>query len=363
MKRFLALFLALGCVISATGCTETEQKFMETLKPVQTNSSTFTSTMEMTFDLDSFGSIAQEIEKNKIAPDGEEYEPFSIEDTKKELKGLLDENGKLKVGLVQNGKYDPSKNALDDSISLQCGEFSLELGDIYTRGSDVYYSKDYMINSLTLSGLIVGGNDKDILKQIDESKKDMQDAFGNKKYLKIETDDIGVTGMSGLYTDYALNTRKDKQLDDMMAIFKDFSSHSVTENENGATFEITSDSYSALITRACEYLRARKDGLSKLFGFETSEYDESDFFFDAVIETVNNHAFNNYLETAGLKFNVKETVGKTDDTHYTDVVEGAFYKNEESPIGTLNIKTEYTLSDTLTMADLSDYISINDLEF
>ena len=35
MKKFLALFLALSCVISITGCSEQDKKFVETLRPVQ----------------------------------------------------------------------------------------------------------------------------------------------------------------------------------------------------------------------------------------------------------------------------------------------------------------------------------------
>ena len=40
MKKFLVLFLALSCVISVTGCSEQDKKFVETLRPVQTNTST-----------------------------------------------------------------------------------------------------------------------------------------------------------------------------------------------------------------------------------------------------------------------------------------------------------------------------------
>ena len=54
MKKFLALFLALSCVISITGCSEQDKKFVETLRPVQTNTSTSTSTVDLKFNYKEF---------------------------------------------------------------------------------------------------------------------------------------------------------------------------------------------------------------------------------------------------------------------------------------------------------------------
>ena len=143
-------------------------------------------------------------------------------------------------------------------------------------------------------------------------KNNVNKALNGKKYIKVSS---GVNpGTGNIVSNYALNTRKEKQIDDFLTIFKDFNSLSVKETENGATF----------ITRTCEYLRARKDSYEQLFGIESSNYDESDAFFDAVIALVNNHSFNNFMETAGLKFTVNDTVGKTDDTNYTDTIEGVF---------------------------------------
>ena len=73
MKKFLALFLALSCVISITGCSEQDKKFVETLRPVQTNTSTSTATMDLKFNYKEFEKIVDDIESYKIPADGEEY--------------------------------------------------------------------------------------------------------------------------------------------------------------------------------------------------------------------------------------------------------------------------------------------------
>lgn len=73
MKKFLALFLALSCVISITGCSEQDKKFVETLRPVQTNTSTSTSTVDLKFNYKEFEKIVDDIESYKIPADGEEY--------------------------------------------------------------------------------------------------------------------------------------------------------------------------------------------------------------------------------------------------------------------------------------------------
>ena len=230
---------------------------------------------------------------------------------------------------------------------------------MYVRGNDIYYSREYLLNSLTLGGLLVGSNDTESLNEIDELKNNVNKALNGKKYIKVSS---GVNpGTGNIVSNYALNTRKEKQIDDFLTIFKDFNSLSVKETENGATFELNSDNYSAFITRTCEYLRARKDSYEQLFGIESSNYDESDAFFDAVIALVNNHSFNNFMETAGLKFTVNDTVGKTDDTHYTDTIEGVFGKNGADPIGTLTAKTEYTLTDNVTFENIDESVDYMDV--
>ena len=54
MKKFLALFLALSCVISITGCSEQDKKFVETLRPVQTNTSTSSASLYLKFKYTDF---------------------------------------------------------------------------------------------------------------------------------------------------------------------------------------------------------------------------------------------------------------------------------------------------------------------
>ena len=343
MKKFLALFLALSCVISITGCSEQDKKFVETLRPVQTNTSTSTSTVDLKFNYKEFEKIVDDIESYKIPADGEEY--YSEESLNDELEQskIVDKDGNISVSMIANTKSDPTKNYADGDISLSVGSVSLKLGNVYVRGNDIYYSREYLLNSLTLGGLLVGSNDTESLNEIDELKNNVNKALNGKKYIKVSS---GVNpGTGNIVSNYALNTRKEKQIDDFLTIFKDFNSLSVKETENGATFELNSDNYSAFITRTCEYLRARKD----------------DAFFDAVIALVNNHSFNNFMETAGLKFTVNDTVGKTDDTHYTDTIEGVFGKNGADPIGTLTAKTEYTLTDNVTFENIDESVDYMDV--
>lgn len=359
MKKFLALFLALSCVISITGCSEQDKKFVETLRPVQTNTSTSTSTVDLKFNYKEFEKIVDDIESYKIPADGEEY--YSEESLNDELEQskLVDKDGNISVSMIANTKSDPTKNYADGDISLSVGSVSLKLGNVYVRGNDIYYSREYLLNSLTLGGLLVGSNDTESLNEIDELKNNVNKALNGKKYIKVSS---GVNpGAGNIVSNYALNTRKEKQIDDFLTIFKDFNSLSVKETENGATFELNSDNYSAFITRTCEYLRARKDSYEQLFGIESSNYDESDAFFDAVIALVNNHSFNNFMETAGLKFTVNDTVGKTDDTNYTDTIEGVFGKNGADPIGTLTAKTEYTLTDNVTFENIDESVDYMDV--
>ena len=359
MKKFLALFLALSCVISITGCSEQDKKFVETLRPVQTNTSISTSTVDLKFNYKEFEKIVDDIKSYKIPADGEEY--YSEESLNDELEQskIVDKDGNISVSMIANTKSDPTKNYADGDISLSVGSVSLKLGDVYVRGNDIYYSREYLLNSLTLGGLLVGSNDTEVLNEIDELKNNVNKALDGKKYIKVSS---GVSpGAGNIVSNYALNTRKEKQIDDFLTVFKDFNSLSVKETENGATFELDSDSYSAFITRTCEYLRARKDSYEQLFGIESSNYDESDAFFDAVIALVNNDSFNNFMETAGLKFTVNDTVGKTDDTHYTDTIEGVFGKNGAYPIGTLTAKTEYTLTDNVTFENIDESINYMDV--
>ena len=359
MKKFLALFLALSCVISITGCSEQDKKFVETLRPVQTNTSTSTSTVDLKFNYKEFEKIVDDIESYKIPADGEEY--YSEESLNDELEQskIVDKDGNISVSMIANTKSDPTKNYADGDISLSVGSVSLKLGNVYVRGNDIYYSREYLLNSLTLGGLLVGSNDTESLNEIDELKNNVNKALNGKKYIKVSS---GVNpGTGNIVSNYALNTRKEKQIDDFLTIFKDFNSLSVKETENGAIFELNSDNYSAFVTRTCEYLRARKDSYEQLFGIESSNYDESDAFFDAVIALVNNHSFNNFMETAGLKFTVNDTVGKTDDTHYTDTIEGVFGKDGADPIGTLTAKTEYTLTDNVTFENIDESINYMDV--
>lgn len=359
MKKFLALFLALSCVISITGCSEQDKKFVETLRPVQTNTSTSTSTVDLKFNYKEFEKIVDDIESYKIPADGEEY--YSEESLNDELEQskIVDKDGNISVSMIANTKSDPTKNYADGDISLSVGSVSLKLGNVYVRGNDIYYSRENLLNSLTLGGLLVGSNDTESLNEIDELKNNVNKALNGKKYIKVSS---GVNpGTGNIVSNYALNTRKEKQIDDFLTIFKDFNSLSVKETENGATFELNSDNYSAFITRTCEYLRARKDSYEQLFGIESSNYDESDAFFDAVIALVNNHSFNNFMETAGLKFTVNDTVGKTDDTNYTDTIEGVFGKDGNDPIGTLTAKTEYTLTDNVTFENIDESVDYMDV--
>lgn len=359
MKKFLALFLALSCVISITGCSEQDKKFVETLRPVQTNTSTSTATMDLKFNYKEFEKIVDDIESYKIPADGEEYNSDESLDNELEQSNLVDKDGNISVSVISNTKSDPTKNYADGDISLSVGSVSLKLGNVYVRGNDVYYSREYLLNSITLGGLLVGSNDTEALNTVDELKNNVNQALGGKKYIKLDSSkDLGT---DNLISNYALNTRKEKQIDDFLTVFKDFNSLSVKETENGATFELDSDSYSAFVTRTCEYLRARKDSYEQLFGIESSNYDESDAFFDEVIGLVNNHSFNNFMETAGLKFTVSDTVGKTDDTHYTDTIEGVFGKNGNDPIGTLTAKTEYTLTDNVTFENIDESVDYMDV--
>ena len=351
MKKFLALFLALSCVISITGCSEQDKKFVETLRPVQTNTSVSTTTMDLKFNYKELESIVDDIESYKIPADGEEYNSEKSVNDELEQSNIVDKDGNILVSVVTNTKYDPVRNYTDADIVLSAGAISMDLGNVYTRGNDVYYSREYLLNSITLGGLMLDTRDSEVLKSIDETKASMNKALDGKKYVKI---DNNKTLSDDIVSNYILNTRKEKQIDDFLTVFKDFNSLSVKETENGATFELDSDSYSAFVTRTCEYLRARKDSYEQLFGIESSNYDESDAFFDEVIGLVNNHSFNNFMETAGLKFTVSDTVGKVDDTHYTDNIEGVFGKNGNDPIGTLTAKTEYTLTDNVRFENIND---------
>ena len=359
MKKFLVLFLALSCVISITGCSEQDKKFVETLRPVQTNTSTSTATMDLKFNYKEFEKIVDDIESYKIPADGEEYNSDESLDNELEQSNLVDKDGNISVSMIANTKSEPAENYADGDISLSVGSISLKLGNVYVRGNDIYYSREYLLNTLTLGGLLVGSNDAEALNTVDELKNNVNQALGGKKYIKLDSSkDLGT---DNLISNYALNTRKEKQIDDFLTVFKDFNSLSVKETENGATFELDSDSYSAFVTRTCEYLRARKDSYEQLFGIESSNYDESDAFFDEVIGLVNNHSFNNFMETAGLKFTVSDTVGKVDDTHYTDNIEGVFGKNGNDPIGTLTAKTEYTLTDNVTFENIDESVDYMDV--
>lgn len=360
MKKFLALFLALSCVISITGCSEQDKKFIETLRPVQTNTSVSTTTMDLKFNYKELESIVDDIESYKIPADGEEYNTEKNVNDELEQSSLIDKDGNILVSVVTNTKYDPVRNYTDADIVLSAGAISIDLGNVYTRGNDTYCSREYLLNSITLGGLMLDTRDSEVLKLIDETKASMNKALDGKKYVKLNNNEnLDLT--DSLLSSYALNTRKEKQLDDFLTIFKDFNSLSVKETENGATFELDSDSYSAFITRTCEYLRARKDSYEQLFGIETSDYDQSDALFDSIIATVNNNAFNNFMETAGLKFTVSDTVGKVDDTHYTDNIEGVFGKNGAEPIGTLTAKTEYTLTDNATFENIDEFVDYTDV--
>ena len=358
MKKFLALFLALSCVISITGCSEQDKKFVETLRPVQTNTSTSTSTVDLKFNYKEFEKIVDDIESYKIPADGEEY--YSEESLNDELEQskLVDKDGNISVSMISNTKSDPVRNYTDADIVLSAGAISIDLGNVYTRGNDTYCSREYLLNSIALSGLMVDTKDAGILAIIDDTKARVNKVLNGKKYVKI---DNNKTLSDDIVSNYMLSTRKEKQIDDFLTIFKDFNSLSVNETENGATFELDSDSYSAFFTRACEYLRARKDSYKQLFGIETSDYDQSDALFDGIIATVNNHSFNNFMETAGLKFTVSDTVGKVDDTHYTDSIQGVFGKNGAEPIGTLTAKTEYTLTDNGTFENIDEFVDYIDV--
>lgn len=358
MKKFLALFLALSCVISITGCSEQDKKFIETLRPVQTNTSVSTTTMDLKFNYKELESIVDDIESYKIPADGEEYNTEKTVNDELEQSSLIDKDGNILVSVVTNTKYDPVRNYTDADIVLSAGAISIDLGNVYTRGNDTYCSREYLLNSITLGGLMVDTKDAEILAIIDDTKARVNKVLDGKKYVKI---DNNKTLSDDIVSNYMLSTRKEKQIDDFLTIFKDFNSLSVKETENGATFELDSDSYSAFFTRACEYLRARKDSYKQLFGIETSDYDQSDALFDGIIATVNNHSFNNFMEIAGLKFTVSDTVGKVDDTHYTDNIQGVFGKNGAEPIGTLTAKTEYTLTDNVTFENIDesvDYIDV-----
>ena len=150
MKKFLAIFLALSCVISITGCSEQDKKFVETLRPVQTNTSTSTSTVDLKFNYKEFEKIVDDIESYKIPADGEEY--YSEESLNDELEQskLVDKDGNISVSMISNTKSDPTKNYADGDISLSVGSVSLKLGNVYVRGNDIYYSREYLLNSLTL---------------------------------------------------------------------------------------------------------------------------------------------------------------------------------------------------------------------
>lgn len=354
MKKFLALFLALSCVMSITGCSEQDKKFVETLRPVQTNKNTSTTTLDLKFDYDDFDKIFDDIESYKIPADGEEY--ISKENEELEQSDIVDKEGNIQINVTANTKTDPINNGSDTNISLSLGSISLELGNIYSRGNDIYYSKEYLINSMTLGALLDTSN-KDAMKQADQMKIDLNNNLKGKKYIKINSDEAE----NDLFNNYLLNAKKEKQIDDFLTIFKDFNSLVVTENENGVKFELNSDNYSAFITRTCEYLKARKDDYEQLFGIQKSEDKQSVDVFDSIIAAVNNNAFNNFMETAGLRFTVSDTVGKTDDTHYTSNIEGVFGKDGAEPLGKLTAKTEYTLTDNVILENIGDFVNYSDI--
>lgn len=170
MKKFLALFLALSCVISITGCSEQDKKFVETLRPVQTNTSTSTATMDLKFNYKEFEKIVDDIESYKIPADGEEYNSDESLDNELEQSNLVDKDGNISVSMIANTKSDPTKNYADGDISLSVGSISLKLGNVYVRGNDIYYSREYLLNTLTLGGLLVGSNDAEALNTVDELK-------------------------------------------------------------------------------------------------------------------------------------------------------------------------------------------------
>ena len=95
MKKFLALFLALSCVISITGCSEQDKKFVETLRPVQTNTSTSTSTVDLKFNYKELESIVDDIESYKIPADGEEYNTEKTVNDELEQSSLIDKDGHI----------------------------------------------------------------------------------------------------------------------------------------------------------------------------------------------------------------------------------------------------------------------------
>lgn len=356
MKKFLALFLTLSCVMSITGCSEQDKKFVETLRPVQTNKSISTTTLDLKFDYDDFDKIFDDIESHKIPADGEEY--ASKEDANEEMEqgNIVDKEGNIQIGVIANTKNDPTSNGADIDVSLSVGSISLEIGNVYLRGNDVYYSKEYLINSMTLGALLDSSN-KEAMEEADKMKTALNNSLNGKKYVKLNSDEAA----SDLYTNYLLNAQKEKQIDDFLTIFKDFNSLAVTENENGVKFELNSDNYSAFITRTCEYLKTRKNEYEQLFGISKSDDEQSVDVFDSIIAAVNNDSFNNFMETAGLKFTVSDTVGKTDDTHYTSNIEGVFGKDGAEPLGKLTAKTEYTLTDNVILENIGDFVNYSDI--
>ena len=205
MKKFLALFLALSCVISITGCSEQDKKFVETLRPVQTNTSTSTSTVDLKFNYKEFEKIVDDIESYKIPADGEEY--YSEESLNDELEQskLVDKDGNISVSMISNTKSDPVRNYTDADIVLSAGAISIDLGNVYTRGNDTYCSREYLLNSIALSGLMVDTKDAGILAIIDDTKARVNKVLNGKKYVKI---DNNKTLSDDIVSNYMLSKKK-----------------------------------------------------------------------------------------------------------------------------------------------------------
>ncbi len=155
MKKLLSLFLILSLVFSMTGCSETELKFAEDLKSFYTNKSEIVSTADIAVDPEKIFAFAADMATSLDDVELTDSEIKSLTDKFiEDARLFLDSDKKMKIHFDMTGKYDPISMYYDMKMKMSYNNYSIDLGNMYVRGNDIYISKQMFITMEQLSALM-----------------------------------------------------------------------------------------------------------------------------------------------------------------------------------------------------------------
>lgn len=326
MKKILSLFLIFVLMFSVTGCSETELKFAEALKSINSNKSEIVSTADISVNTEILCEFAADMYSSI---DGETFTDSEVKSMINEFieesRLYLDSDRNMNIHFDMTGKYDPDSMYYDMDMKMSYNNYSVDLGSMYVRGNDVYISKQILVTMEQLSALmsydsymnddyysvadccaarivaydkIFGNKDYAVMNYedyVNEYNKFYQQYFG---MMELTFSSNPVTNLETINKDYT------NDIDSFTNYLSEYEAGFFKEIENGVRFEINESNFDALFDsfikyandnpqKASEYVNSLKDPTLKnqinfIYSLHSNDgEEETEVYYELSEDTAN----------------------------------------------------------------------------